>query len=400
MANFDETISTNGTPIPSPSVSIKQIFSDLISIANKAFLRGVFWGADYTMPEDFSGSQTATAILNDPEHPITDVVLFPLTLIGVCMGLTVLPLLYYPLYTGKHCAISFYRSFALTTNAAMKDMFTMKENQKTLYQLIPLKNEKETRSEKQIVAGLIGRIVGSSLGLVLFITIIILRAIQNTPEHTFRIFCRGVRFMLSKNTPTHTFFTLKPDKRVQEESGYGLSYSLGIFGIFPLGVISGILGLIVGIGLRIGIGIKVQFYPRQIKKMIYRPENEPLLENDKHESEDSLDFNDIMASLKLDKPEEIAPLEKDGHEKKSSSSYRDAMSPLLTPHPPPPTNTFQPYKPKLRRKYSDNRSSDNRSNNGVRGMTRVPFRTQTPIKNSQHNESLSQTPTRIRTGLK
>lgn len=256
MANSEEAASLDDDPIS----------YGLFDAARNAFFRGIFFTADYTMPEKFGADEKKRSRTQDNRYYIADIVLFPLSFIGACLGLTALPVLYYFAYIVLHCGISFYRSFARATNDATNDMFTIQNGKKIPYNLIPLENEKEIRSEWPLIAGLPGRLIGLILGKVMFITIMIARMIQNIPEHVFRIFCKSVCFMLPEKTPTHDFFTLKPDKRGQESYGYGSSYALGILGIFPLGIISVVLGLLVGAGLRAVIAVGLLFRRHPIKK--------------------------------------------------------------------------------------------------------------------------------------
>lgn len=132
-----------------------------------------------------------------------------------------------------------YRTTINVVNAATSDIIYTHEKKPLKYQLIPF-NQKDPRPKFDRGLGLPGKFLGLILGSVGYFAITAARAICSTLEHLIRIVCLGAQAPLLKGTKEYNFFNLPKDKR----SGY--AYSLGILGIFPLGLAAACVGLIIG----------------------------------------------------------------------------------------------------------------------------------------------------------
>ncbi len=180
--------------------------------------------------------------------------LFP---VGWAFGLTVSILTFATLMVGlviKHAILSFYTSLARLVNATVRDVKTEKTGKLEVYQLIPLQPQAESsthpwedRNPRQLVLGLVGRILGFTIGFALSILITIVRMILNIPEHVYQSFCRGARVMQTEGTDLYNFFSIARDDRTER------ARSLGFLGIFPLGFAAGILGFLTGGVLRVSV---------------------------------------------------------------------------------------------------------------------------------------------------
>lgn len=167
---------------------------------------------------------------------------------GVILGLVpgvIVAILHTMIRFISNCGISAYRTTVKGLNFAVSDMQPL--------QIKHLINE-DKRSWVERAFGLPGKLLGFTLGSVAYISVIIIRGIASTMEHIVRIFYTAAERPV-KGTSAEHIFKLPIDKRGRPEYGYGNTYALGILGIFPLGIASALVGLIVGAGIRLMIEI-------------------------------------------------------------------------------------------------------------------------------------------------